>query len=1164
MGYDNINLQPNFKPIDRLYDDRLRQFTDTGGQFHNLNLPKFYDIHRQEIRDLKSWKVPDDANGKTQRPLFKDIKFDEISWDNIGIGYNFGPSWKTFWVKFNLKIPEDWLKYEALEIDWDLNSEALIYNDKGLPLQAFTGGGQRNLFRIPKEYRTSEEQLFYIEVACNGMFGNGADGEPDPNRYFRLNRAHLVVPNLEARRLFWDFWILGDATREFPGGHWQKYQAADICTQIMNTFDPNDVDSIGKCRKLAEQLLGDKINSDEVFHEYPNERNKRIDVYGIGNCHIDTAWEWPFAETKRKIVRSWTTQLKLADEYPEYVFVASQMQQFKWLKQYHPEILSKIHEKFATNQFIPLGGTWVENDTNLPNGESLLRQFVLGQRFLLEEFGFQSDIFWLPDTFGYSSQIPQICQLAGIYRFLTQKLSWNNINSFPLSTFNWKGIDGSQLLVHMPPGNTYTAAANFGDVVRSLQQHKNLRDVPAGMLLYGHGDGGGGPTEEMIEKLRRCRGLANNSGLIPSVQLGVTVDDFYEHLLEKSDQGKKLPTWTGEIYLEYHRGTYTTQANIKKYMRFGEIKLHDLELIAVLVSIKHGDKYKYPGAKIQSLWEDLCLCQFHDVLPGSCIGMVYYDEAYPMLRKLLKKADELIFEALKVGTDNSTTSGGGGDGGVVNTLPWDRHNEIVEVSRKQSPKLFEQLIKDNVGISTPKTLQDKDHDDDETVRISVDSIDGICQINKKVEYPASVSKIDDGRFILTNKLLTAKISSNGVITSLFDEVNQREIIDTTATNQTSHGKGGSGSGSIGGNQFILFDDEPLNFPAWDTELYSLEKFQLLNNGKAEILVQDELESSIIVTHEISPNSSIETIISLAGINKPHRSNSSSTTTTTNEGSDNNYIKFSSTVNWHENYKFLKVQFPTTITTALQANYETQFGITNRSTHWNTTWDIAKFEVAHHKFMDLSEYNYGVSILNNCKYGGAIHGNLIRLSLLRSAKAPDNKADMGIHKFEYAIYPHNGPLGIDTVKAGYNFNYKLIQNPYYQIDDSISHLSSSSLLAAIRLKNHHHNGSLILSHIKRGENDIDVSQYKSLTKNEKSIIVRVYESLGGGNSKGQLIIDKSILKKIDKVFKTDGLENELEELKLNNKISDDLSDDDVVVVDITLRGFEIATYKILLK
>lgn len=1110
MGYDSINLQPNFKPIDHLYDDRLRQFTNTGGQFHNLNLPKFYDIHRKEIGNLKSWRVPDDEDGKTQRPLFKDIDFDDIKWDNIGLGYNFGPSWKTFWVKFELEIPEEWLKYEGLEVEWDLSSEALIYNSKGLPLQAFTGG-ERNLFNIPKEYRVSEKQVFYIEVACNGMFGNGADGEPDPNRHFRLNRAHLVVPNLEARRLFWDFWILGDATREFPGGHWQKYQAADICTKIMNTFDPEDVGSIAKCRKLAEQLLGDKINSDDVFHEYPNDRSKRVDVYGIGNCHIDTAWEWPFAETKRKIVRSWTTQLKLADDYPEYVFVASQMQQFKWLKQYHPEIMEKIHEKFTTNQFIPLGGSWVENDTNIPNGESLLRQFVVGQRYLMHEFGFQSNIFWLPDTFGYSSQIPQICQAAGIHRFLTQKLSWNNINTFPLSTFNWKGIDGSQLLVHMPPANTYTAAANFGDVVRSLQQHKNLRDVPTGMLLYGHGDGGGGPKEEMIEKLRRCRGLANNSGLIPSVHLGVTVDDFYEHLLEESDQGRKLPTWTGEIYLEYHRGTYTTHAGIKKFMRFGEIRLHDLELIAGLVSVKVKE-YKYPAKEILELWEDLLLCQFHDVLPGSCIGMVYYEEVYPIARKFFKKTSALIYQALKAAGDSKKPS-------VVNTLPWDRHNEIVEVNKNESPELYNLLVSQGSGVL--KTRQSED-----TIAISVDHVGGVTKINSKVDYPASVAETEDG-FTLSNKLLTAKISATGIVTSLYDEVNKREIIDTTVTKE-------SGGEIVGGNQFLLFDDEPLNFPAWDTELYSLEKFKFVNNGQAKVLVNDELESSVVVKHKLSDESYIETVISLAGVND-------------GASGQNNYLKFSSTVEWHETYKFLKVQFPTTIYTAQQASYETQFGVTQRATHWNTTWDVAKFEVAHHKFMDLSEFNYGVSILNNCKYGGAIHGNLIRLSLLRSAKAPDNKADMGSHKFEYAIFPHGGAVGVDTVRAGYNFNYKLLSQ---QFDTSYVHSvrleepSGSSL------------SSLVLSHVKRGENDVDVSQFDSLTNKTtkaKSIVVRVYESLGG-SSEGTLVLDAPWLK-VDKVFKADGLENELEELKVR---------DGGKKVDISLRGFEIATFKVLLK
>lgn len=1105
MSYNNFNRQPRFKPVDHLYEARVRQFTD-GGRYRDLNLPKFYDLHRQEIQNLRAWRVPD-IDGKTQRPLFKDIDFDNVEWNHIGLGHNFGPSWKTWWVKFYIDIPEDWLQYEQIEIEWDTGSEGLLYNSEGFPLQAFSGG-DRSAFRVAPEYRKTGKQLFYIEVACNGMFGNGDDGEPNPNRYFRLNRAHLNVPDLDAKRLHWDYWILGDASREFPGG-WQKYQAADLCNRIMNEFDPNDRESVKRGRELAKLMLGDKIDSEEVFDEFENNSIKRIDVFGVGNCHIDTAWEWPFAETKRKIVRSWTTQLRIADEYPEYVFVALQMQQFKWLKQYHPEIFDKIHEKFTNNQFLPIGGSWVENDTNMPNGESLIRQFVLGQRYCMNEFGFYSNIFWLPDTFGYSSQIPQICQLVGISRFLTQKLSWNNINSFPLSTFNWKAIDGSQVLVHMPPANTYTAGANFGDVIRSQHQHKNLRDEPTGLLLYGHGDGGGGPTEEMIEKLRRCRGLANTCGLIPTVQLGVTVDDFYEHVLEKTNNGSELPTWTGEIYLEFHRGTYTVQALVKKYMRFGEVKLHDLEFIAGLTSIKYP-KYKYPAKEINALWEDLLLCQFHDVLPGSSIGMVYYDEVHPMLEALLRNSQALIDEALHYSGKVSKLN----DVSLVNTLPWDRYNEVVNVNRHESPELYHLLGENKCGIVK---------DDGDSLAISVNTIGGVTSINSKLDYPASVKETKDG-FVLSNGALTAKISSSGIVTSLYDEINRREVIDSTPTDQT-------GDSVVGGNQFVLFDDQPTNWPAWDTELYSLEKFKLLTNGKAKILVNDKYESSIELYHKISSESSNTTIISLAGLKS-------------SKNLDNNYLKFSSKVKWHENYKFLKVQFPTTLYTPQSANYETQFGITQRPTHYNTSWDIARFEVAHHKFMDLSEFNYGVSILNNCKYGGAIHGNLIRLSLLRSAKAPDNKADMGdYHEFEYAIYPHAGNLGESTVRAGYNFNYKLVTKPIPA--------AASDLFKAITLENA---GSIVLSHIKRGENDFDVNQYAAYKTDtpERSIVLRIYESLGG-NSNARVKFDKNVVN-VDKVVKTCGLEHDKEELKVNDDYS----------VDISLRGFEIITLKVYLK
>lgn len=1124
MSYQHLNEQPNFKPVQLLFENRLRQFTNTGGQYHSLNLPQLYDKERHEIGDLKAWRVPD-KDGKTQRPLFKDINWDNVEWNNIGLGYNFGPSWKTWWVEFHIDIPESWLKEEVIEIEWDSSSEAFIYDSKGFPLQAFTGGGERNLFTIPKEYRKTGSQRFYIEVACNGMFGNGADGHPDPNRYFRLNKAHLVVPNMDARRLFWDFWILGDAARELPGNSWQKHQARAVANKIMDVFDPDDPLTVLKGRKLAQELLGKDIDSDDVFDEYSNDKTKRVDVFSVGNCHIDTAWEWPFAETKRKIVRSWTTQIKIADEYPEYVFVALQMQQFKWLKLYHPEIYKKVHEKFTTNQFIPVGGSWVENDTNLPNGESLIRQFLLGQRFQFNEFGFYSNIFWLPDTFGYSSQVPQICRLVGISRFLTQKLSWNNINNFPLSTFNWRSLDGSQVLVHMPPANTYTAAAHFGDVVRSLNQHKNHDNVPAGLLLYGHGDGGGGPTGEMIEKLRRCRGLANTTGAIPTVHVGNTVDDFYEHILDNSNQGEDLPTWAGEIYLEFHRGTYTTQALTKKLVRFGEVKLHDLELIAGLVSIVKPD-YKYPAEEIQNLWEDLALSQFHDVIPGSCIGMVYYEEVIPMLTKNLENTKKLIKEA----TNACVESEKGGKKllqsalSVANTLPWARH-EIIEVRPDQN-ELF--LLLRNTSKSSEKNTQ-------EAFKVSVITDSKELKINdsNKLDYPASVKELDDGSFILSNDLIIAKISKTGIITSLYDTVNKREVISTLATKQTRSEEGQI----VGGNQYVLFDDEPLNFPNWDTELYSLNKFKFLKNGKTTVKSNGPLEASVVVTHEISEKSLIETQISIQGLVKA------------NNLVQNNYIKFKSHVKWHETYKFLKVQFPTTIYTAPNASYETQFGVTERPTHFNTSWDVAKFEVAHHKFMDLSERNYGVSVLNNSKYGGAIHGNLIRLSLLRSAKAPDDLADMGEHDFEYALYPHAGPLGMSTVQLGYNLNYPVDE---FIVDKS---RKLPKLLNAILFKDIPE--SLVLSHVKRGENDYDVNQleaYKTDSK-EKSIVLRVYESLGGKAS-GTLTFDEEIIN-VAKVFRTNSLEDEKDptfgkELKIKDN-----------ELEILLNAFEIATYKLIL-
>jgi len=562
------------------------------------------------------------------RPTFKDATSHDFR--PAHVGESFGPSWSTHWFRVRLTVPSSLADEEHLELHWDANNEGLIWNEEGEPLQGLTGGGERVEWILPKSFRDGKEHVFYIEMACNGMFGNAPGGDsiqpPRPDRYFQLQKADIVAINLEARALFIDFWIIGDAAREFPQDSWEEHEALQVCNSIMDTFIAanGSNESITECRKIAKKYIGD-VDSSKLY-----DSNEPALITAIGNCHIDTCWLWPWAETKRKVARSWSNQCNLLERYPEHRFVASQAQQFKWLEQLYPSVFDRVKSKVKEGSFQPIGGSWVEHDTNMPSGESLVRQFIYGQRYFESRFGSRCTTFWLPDTFGYSTQLPQICRLAGMTRFFTQKLSWNNINNFPHTTFNWVALDGSQVVCHMTPAETYTAEANFGDVRRSITQHKSMDQDPTSLLAFGKGDGGGGPTWQHIEKLRRCRGMSDKVGLLPRVKMGDSVDDFFARLEKRVEEGLDLVTWYGELYFELHRGTYTTQANNKRNNRKSEIILHDIEYLATLASIqdvvaKDSKKYTYPKKDIDDMWENVLLCQFHDCLPGSCIEMCYDD-----------------------------------------------------------------------------------------------------------------------------------------------------------------------------------------------------------------------------------------------------------------------------------------------------------------------------------------------------------------------------------------------------------------------------------------------------------------------------------------------------------------------------------------------------------
>ncbi|KAL8912339.1 MAG: hypothetical protein Q9171_002626 [Xanthocarpia ochracea] len=1061
---------PVGQQIHSIYKGRLAQFA-SNGQYSSQNLQAA--MYEGRASGDESVKLQVYSPPNQTRPTFEEATSHDFT--DTHVGASFGPSWSTHWIRISLKVPQQLQRKEHLEFHWDADNEGLIWTEDGEPLQGLTGGGERIEWVLPDSFRDGESHTFYIEMACNVMFGN-AIGDiiqpPNPNRYFQLKLADIVAVNLEARALFVDFWIIGDAAREFPEDSWEEHQALQICNEIMDTFinGRGRQDSILQGREIARKYIGN-VDSAKVY-----DSEKVPHVYAIGHCHIDTSWLWPWAETKRKIARSWSNQCDLMDRYPEHRFTCSQAQQYKWLETLYPKLFDRVKSKIKEGTFQTIGGSWVEHDTNLPSGESLVRQFLYGQRYFESRFGERCKTFWLPDTFGYSSQLPQLCRLAGMGRFFTQKLSWNNINVFPHTTFSWVSLDGSQVLCHMAPDETYTAEAHFGDVNRSISQHKSLDQDNTGLLVFGKGDGGGGPTFEMLEKLRRCRGLSDKTGRLPRVKMGDSVDDYFAMLEKKAEDGTEFVTWYGELYLELHRGTYTSQANNKRNNRQSEIILHDIEYLATVATLKNSN-YLYPKEEIVDIWEDVLLCQFHDTLPGSCIEMVYRDSD-ELYAKVFKAGEKLLQGALSALELNSTTSHKS-ELKAVNTLPWPRA-EIAKVPDSQKYA----LVSGGPGISTVKTLS------------------GISKST------ASIGQLEDGVFQLSNEHFGVTVE-NGTITSLVDLFEDRELIP----------KGQKA------NQLVIFDDKPLYWQAWDVEVYHTRSRQELPPSKSYIVEKGPHMVSLCTEHQISEDSWIKTTISLAA---------------SVEGQPS-YIAMSSEVEWHETMKFLKVEFPVDISNT-EASYETQYGIVRRPTHYNTSWDMAKFEVCCHRWADLSEAGYGVSILNDSKYGFATAGNLMRLSLLRAPKAPDAHADMGRHHIRYAILPHSGPLDHRTVRTARNFNH-----PFKLFHGPSAPNSSASLLNSIQLTG---SPALVLDAIKRGEDDEDVSRGELPTRRGRSIILRIYESLGG-KARGNICVDEDVLevKKIQKV----------------NLLEDD--GEDVVFEKgkcrIELRAFEVATFRLQL-
>ncbi len=695
---------------------------------------------------------------------------------------------------------------------------------------------------------------------------------------------------------------------------------------------------------------------DYLKTEFYGKYCKKGDVFAfcIGHTHIDVAWEWTLAQTREKILRSFSTVLALMKKYPEYKFMSSQPQLYKYLKMDAPELYEEVKEMVRLGRWEVEGGMWVEADCNLCSGESLVRQFIYGKRFMKDEFGVDSKILWLPDVFGYSAALPQILQKSGIDKFVTSKIGWNEMNKMPYDTFIWHGIDNTPVFTHFmtaqdkvrgvePATNvTYNAKLNANQLRGAYDryQQKDLYDNV--LITFGFGDGGGGPYAKDLEYFDRLKhGIPGTSTPIMAY-----AGEFFDDIKSKTENNPKIPHWNGELYLEFHRGTYTSQAKNKRYNRKSEFMFQRAETLSLID--EHLNGYKYRKEDMMNAWETILLNQFHDIIPGSSIKEVY-EVSHKQYEGIGAVGNEIISDTTTEIANNVEAV----DGYVVFNPHSFVNSGAVEIDGKW-------YYAENIPAKGYKVINPTE---------------------EKSKIKVTETSIENDFFRLT-------LDEKGTFTSIYDKRNNREVLKCGQR----------------GNVFTAYEDYPREYDNWEMSSYYTEKhWEADQVEKVEILNEGE-RAGLKVTKKFKNSTIVQSIYLYNNIDK---------------------IDFETNIDWKESHLILKTAFPVDVNTN-KATYDIQFGSVERPTHKNTSWDAARFEVCAHKYCDLSEYGYGVSLMNDCKYGHAIHDGVMSLTMLKCGTFPDPDADKCEHTFTYSLYPHAGDYReAGTIQKAYDLNIPML-------------------------------------------------------------------------------------------------------------------------------------------
>ncbi|WP_256762065.1 alpha-mannosidase [Cohnella sp. WQ 127256] len=733
------------------------------------------------------------------------------------------------------------------------------------------------------------------------------------------------------------------------------------------------------------------------------EKHSRVTVTCIGHTHIDVAWLWRLKHTREKCARSFSTVLRLMEMFPDYVFLQTQPQLYEYIKSDYPEIYAKIRERVREGRWEAAGGMWLEADCNLTSGESLVRQLLFGTRLFRDEFGVECNYLWLPDVFGYSWALPQILKKSGIDTFMTTKISWNQFNRMPHDTFQWRGIDGSEVLTHFittPDGDdgwyyTYNGAIEASKVKGIWDTYRDKKINEELLLSYGYGDGGGGVNREMLEMRRRLNEMPG----LPHVQTG-TANDYFQRLQESvANTDQYVHTWDGELYLEFHRGTYTSQAYNKRMNRKLELAYRETEWLSAYASLLKGSWSSYRQSELNAGWKIILRNQFHDIIPGSSIHEVYEDSTIEYA-----EAEAIALEAWRHAAD-SIVQPDSRQVTVFNSAPWMRQDLLSIVLNDEK----------STGVWTTtdgQELKAQKSEDTWLVEVQAPSL-GHTTIQfspKAAEAPAPAP------FRLTSSGIETphyhiEWNEVGQLVSLWDVDHQKEVL----------AKGEKG------NVLQVFEDKPLMYDAWDIDIYYQQKMREVNELLSVELVDcGLLAASVRFTWKFGSSTLVQLMRVYA---------------------NNRRIDFQTEVDWHEQQQLLKVAFAVDVR-ATEATYDIQFGNVKRPTHWNTSWDWARFETVGHQWADLSERGYGVSLLNDCKYGYDIKDHTMRLSLIKSAIEPDPEADQGMHHFTYSLLPHQGDwYAGSTVKEAWALNNPLVSRAGSAdtVASSLFELSSNNVM-----------------------------------------------------------------------------------------------------------------------